>query len=340
MYLQKNFWFILSMVISFQHVLGGIQQQRALEEPIVEKEKVVIGYLSASRNDLPKIMDSIDLDILTHINIAFVNPNSSGDILNKEGELVCSPAKVSGIQEVVKKAHQKGIKVLISLGGGGIPECSGNWETLLEPTNRTMLVNNLVSFAEDLNLDGIDVDIEGALLTAIDQSGNYIPFIKEMRALMAPKGKLVTCATATYDGGRIPVGSIPYFDLVNVMSYDVGWGTNAHHSTYSDAVDHIQKWLAWGCPKEKLVLGVPFYGYFETVGGNSAPYKDLIAQNPDAAYVDEYNGYKYNGIPTMEAKTEYAVQHGAGVMIWELSGDVRGDLSLLKAIGGKISPKH
>ena len=271
----KKFWLLLSLVISFQHVFGGFQEQQTGEKATVEQRKVVIGYLSASRNDLHEIMDNIDLNVLTHINIAFVNPDASGNILSDEGELLCGAATVSGIEQVVKKAHQKDIKVLVSLGGGGIPECSGDWEALLEPVNRTNLVNNLVSFAEDLNLDGIDVDIEGALLTAIDKSGNYIPFISEMKALLAPMGKLLTCATATYDGGRIPVGSIPYFDLVNVMSYDVGWGTTAHHSTYDDAVDHMQKWLDWGCPKEKLVLGVPFYGYFETVGGESAPYKSF-----------------------------------------------------------------
>ncbi len=121
------------------------------------------------------------------------------------------------------------------------------------------------------------------------------------------------------------------------MSYDNGWGTTGHHSTYAHAVGHIQTWLGLGCPAEKTGVGGSFYGYTNTVGTGGTSYKDIVGQYPAAAYVDEYAGYKYNGIPTIEAKTEYAAQHIAGVMIWELSQDTSDSLSLLQAIGRKIS---
>jgi GH18 family chitinase len=52
--------------------------------------------------------------------------------------------------------------------------------------------------------------------------------------------------------------------------------------------------------------------------------------------VDSYRDYEYNGIPTIQTKTEYAMQHGAGVMIWEISQDTSDSLSLLQAIGKKL----
>src|SRR3546814_8636879 len=82
---------------------------------------------------------------------------------------------------------------------------------------------------------------------------------------MKARGKLLTCATASYEGGMIPQSSIAYFDLINVMSYDAigpSWGeAGAEHSSYAMAVRDLDLWLARGVARERLVLGVPFYGY-------------------------------------------------------------------------------
>src|SRR3546814_6282579 len=79
----------------------------------------------------------------------------------------------------------------------------------------------------------------------------------------------------------IPVTSIPYFDLVNVMSYDAigpSWGeAGAEHSSYAMAARDLDLWLARGVPRERLVLGVPFFGY--GFGGEKAnwSYRELAA---------------------------------------------------------------
>ena len=73
--------------------------------------------------------------------------------------------RASKLNYVVHKARQNNVKVLVSLVGGVIPGSSCNWEALLQPTNRQTLVNNLLQFVSDFNLDGIDVDLEGVGLT-------------------------------------------------------------------------------------------------------------------------------------------------------------------------------
>ncbi|MGS2741584.1 glycosyl hydrolase family 18 protein [Sinomicrobium sp. M5D2P17] len=342
---KKSIWFLTNLWAFAPFLWSCNSDQQLVENPdpeshhlvsmVQDNDKVVIGYIPTYVN-MQNTIDNTDLDIVTHINIAFVNPDVSGAVLSN-GEPTCSNASASDITYVVNKAHQENVKVLASLGGGSEPVCAGDWETLLQPSNRATLVSNLSAFVQYFNLDGIDVDIEGARLQALVNAGYYTPFIEDLRDALNPLGKLVTCATATYTGGRIPVSSIPHFDYVNVMSYDNGWGTTGHHSTYADAVSHIQTWLALGCPAEKLVLGVPFYGYTNTVGTGGTSYKDIVSQYPAAAYVDEYVGYKYNGITTIEAKTEYAMQNIAGVMIWELSQDTFDSLSLLQGIGRKLS---
>ena len=40
----------------------------------------------------------------------------------------------------------------------------------------------------------------------------------------------------------------------------------------------------------------------------------------------------YNGIPTIKQKTALAKEKASGIMIWQVKGDAKGNLSLLKAI--------
>lgn len=296
---------------------------------------LVVGYVPGWGN-VQTIIDNTDLSILTHINITFFSPNSSGAMISG-GQPVCSDASTAEITYIVNKAHQNGVKVLASLQGGVVPSCSGNMATLLQPANMPNLVNNLKAFANYYNLDGIDVDIEGSLLTTIKNAGNYTPFIQALRTVLNPIGKLVTAASAGYTSAMVPSSSFQYFDYVHIMSYDNNWGGSGNHSTYADALTHIQNFLNQGCPANKLTLGLPFYGYSGNVGTNGTAFKTIVSQCPAAAYVDSYAGYQYNGITTIEKKTSYAAQHIGGVMIWELSQDAPGTLSLLKAVGRKIN---
>jgi chitinase len=301
----------------------------------VTEDKVVVGYIKGGGN-VQSVMNSTDLNIVTHINLAFFKPNSSGTMMSG-GQPVCSDLSAADITYVVNAAHQKGRKVLASIGGASARSCSGDIAVLFRAANRTNFINNLASLATYFNLDGIDIDVEGTTLETIVNESNYAPFIAALRTKINPLGKLVTAATAGYEGGMIPSSSYPYLDLVNIMSYDIGWGGTANHSTYDDALTQIQRFLDDNCPASKLVLGVPFYGYKPTVGTGDISFKSLIAQyGANAAYVDYYDGYKYNGITAIEAKTKYAAQHIRGVMIWELSQDATGTYSLVKAIGRKI----
>lgn len=313
---------------------GNSKDSASLDVVDLEVEKVVIGYIP-TWVDMRATIDNTDLDILTHINLSFLNPDASGVFL-VDGEPFCSDGKTADIKYVVRKAHENGVKVLVSVAGGIIPECSGDWALLIREPNRTTVVNNLKSLVDYYDLDGIDVDIEGALLNTSIEAGDYTPFIRELRAVLNPLGKLVTCATASYEGGMIPQSSFPYFDYINIMAYDNNWNTNEHHASYEHAIRDMKMWLDLGCPPEKLVLGVPFYAHIGTVGTGHATYKDIVAQDPNSAQVDAYKDFRYNGIPTIQAKTEYAIKHGAGVMIWEISQDAPDSLSLLHAIGKKL----
>ena len=174
-------------------VLGAVALGSVAQ--VANAQTKVVGYIPSYKN-MTAVVDSTDLSKLTHINISFLNPNASGAVMSG-GDPVCMAGAFGGnaagseLSYVVQKPHQAGVKVLVSVAGGVIPPCSGNWATLLQPGNRTALVNNLLQFVNYFNLDGLDIDIEGALLTNIDNAGNYTPFIQALRNGL-PSGKLLT----------------------------------------------------------------------------------------------------------------------------------------------------
>ncbi|MDC7674512.1 glycosyl hydrolase family 18 protein [Asticcacaulis machinosus] len=309
--------------------------QPALAEP---KAPVVIGYVPAFKGMGP-IMAKADIGQYTHLNLSFINPDPTGAVVS-DGKMTCMP-DAGGVQvtseslrTAVDLAHAKSVKVLVSLGGGTIPQCSGDWRIMLEPHNRDIVVADLIKLVDDYGLDGLDVDIEGALLTEIDKAGNYTPFIAALSAALKARGKLLTCATASYEGGMIPISSIPYFDLVNVMAYDAigpSWGTPGdEHSPLSQAKRDMDLWRARGVPKDKLVLGVPFYGYgFGDYKDGYGGMRDLIARYGEDILKTDVIGKRcggcsyvtYNGLETLQKKTKLAADKGAGIMVWEISQD-------------------
>jgi hypothetical protein len=84
------------------------------------------------------------------------------------------------------------------------------------------------------------------------------------------------------------------------------------------------------------VLGVPFYGYGfgDAFRRRTYDYSEILSLYPGAEASDQVGStIWYNGIPTIRAKAAYVKDQGlAGVMIWSLDNDVKGERSLLTAI--------
>ena len=311
-------------------------------------EPVVIGYAAVFRG----LGDSIDhpgAGRYTHINLAFGNPDRGGAMI-KGDALACFPVSETAmltrkqLRDGVARLQAKGSKVLVSVAGGVIPKCSGDWAQLLTSAKRSATVKNLIALVDEAGLDGLDIDLEGALLTKIDKAGNFTPFIAELSAELRRRGKLLTCATASYEGGMIPESSIPYFDLVNIMSYDAigpSWGpAGAEHSPIDTSQRDLALWRARGVPKERLVLGVPFYGYGFGAFRPNWTYGDIAAAyGPGAQRFDLIGkacaGCSYvpfNSAVTIRKKAALAAREAAGVMVWEISQDTTAG-TLLDAIG-------
>lgn len=145
----------------------------------------------------------------------------------------------------------------------------------------------------------------------------------------------------------MPASVFQDLDFVNIMAYDETgtWAPDApgQHSSFAFAQSNVAYWLGRGLPKAKAVLGVPFYGYGfgEAFRRWGYPYAEIVAAYPGAEDLDQTGKtIWYNGRPTIRAKAQYVRDQGlAGVMIWSLDSDAKGDRSLLSAIDETLRAK-
>ena len=286
----------------------------------------IVGYIpNFSTPAMVEFVDQFDFSKLTHVNVAFFNPDVNG-IFPKE--------KGIGVDKIVAKAHEKNVKVLLSLAGGSD---QSQYTTLLMPENRTAFIAKIMDLLALYKADGIDVDLEGK---NIDK--NYEAFVTELSAQLKAKGKLITGAVAWWTRSRITDACLKAYDFINIMSY----GGNAQlHASPAYAKQHIDYWKEErGMPANKLVLGTAFYGRYDLEDKKfvTIKYKDLLEQYPGSALLDSLvrsedgRVIKYNGVNGTKARTKVALAECGGIMIWQLMQDSNGANSLLKAINDQV----
>lgn len=291
-----------------------------------------VGYLLISRPNLIQAAAEIDFSKLTHLNLAFVNPDPTGAFPD-------NPL----LPQMVKMGHDRQVKVLLSIGGGEIPA----WVTgFLTDNKRTAFVSALTEVVTRYGFDGVDVDLEGSSINE-----NYASFVADLSSALKAQKKLITAAIATVYGPVLPDAALARFDFVNIMSYDKTGPWNpavpGQHSPYDMAVSDLAYWgNTRGIPKEKMTLGVPFYGY--GFGANnvtsSLTYGDIVtsfpgAENKDQITLADGETMYYNGIPMIKNKTALALKEAGGMMIWELLQDAQGPNSLLTNMNDVITHK-
>jgi chitinase len=285
---------------------------------VTNAQHKVVGYIPKGQPT-----SEVDFTKITHLMIAFENPDAAGNL-----------SYTSGNDAFVTAAHNNGVKALISIGGGAASSdmtLQNRYTSLMSPTNRADFISKIVVYLNAHNLDGIDLDLEGP---AINQYYNdFVPALKTA----LPVGKLLTAALShTNNGDVVSPEAVQTFDFLGVMAYDRNWGQPLHHSTYDFAVTSANWWVTnKGMPPGKIILGVPFYGYTNTTGSGAISFENIINTYGTAAaqqdtWVSGGNTIYYNGIPTIRQKTQFVVDNAfGGIMMWQLAQDAAGTLSLL-----------
>jgi chitinase len=299
--------------------------------------KRVVGYVPLYR-DADAIVAAQYFSTVTHANISFVNPDDTTATFanfRKDGSWLATI-------NALRPKQQSGLKLLASIGGGAVREWIGK---MTKPHLREAYSDSLVQFALDEKLDGIDIDLEGSI---VSDSGNYNAFARMLISKAHAKGLLVTAAVAGWQSGMYANDMIQKLDFVNLMAYDYTgpWSPRSvgPHSGYARALREMETFATKAGDPSKITWGVPFYAHHYwtesdgTRAGTSLSFAEVVEQYPQGLDQDSVGTRYtqegimfYDGRITMRTKTLKAREFG-GIMIWELGQDAGGDLSLLKVI--------
>lgn len=289
----------------------------------------IVGYLPTYRFSSSS---QIEYCRLTHLNLAFANPDSAGNIVMPDISSVISDAL----------NDNPGINICISLAGAGLTaEQTDNWSNLIDiPSNRPAFIAKIVDYVLLNDLDGVDVDLEWEHVTS-----GYSGFVTELDSALDRHNKIITAAFPNQTRfSAVSDDALDAFDFINIMSYDSTgpWRPSSpgQHSSYSYSLNGINFWKNnVGISGDKLTLGLPFYGYnfVSSSTANAFTYASMVALNVSYADMDNVETAYYNGRPTIEAKVNLANNEVGGVMIWELGQDSFDEYSLLRSLHNKYT---
>lgn len=300
---------------------------------------LVFGYAQPADWNFDLYYDKIDWSSLTHILLSFAYVNADGT-LN-------SATLDKFITRLADRARANGVKPVISIRSGSGENFA---KAVATADGRETLATNIVTYARQHDMDGIDIDYEEySNLSDTENVRNLLDLFSRIRGKM---GEDMFLACAINAGTWLDYGKewASYFDYVSPMSYDAlnGKETPQQHASYEKYVTDIERCHDYyGIPYSKLLGGVPFYGYsWDNLPGTDANmgiafrsimdyYRD---KNPEAKNVDVMGQTLYNGQETIRRKCRYAKDKDlAGIMIWQLFQDSTvEDESLLRVVGEEM----
>ncbi len=205
--------------------------------PSVPTTKLVV-YIDDWTGSYSSWATKVDFSKMTHLNLAFYTATTGNNWQDSSGQ------SDSDVKALVTKAHAAGVKVLVSLGGGGGDSTVVN--QYKNTANDDALVSNLDALISRLDLDGADIDIEKESQGEVGDL--YATFVSKVIAKLHPEGKLVTAAVAQYLQPYMNDDTLHSFDFVNIMIY------SSNTSDYTSQANYYVN--TKGMAKSKITLGI------------------------------------------------------------------------------------
>ena len=161
--------------------------------------------------------------------------------------------------------RQSGITVVPMIKN--VPRWNDFTPLIADPVQRSAVITRLVRLVEERGYSGIHIDFEA--VNAGD-APHLTAFMRELAAQLRPRGKLVTQAVVarTSDTPTTWGGAYDYPALAEVNDYIVVMAYDFHYAGGSPGpvgpytwVQRVVSYLTTRVPREKLILGIPLYGY-------------------------------------------------------------------------------
>jgi len=255
---------ILALVWLGVAPIGPLLAPRASADEEKETAKVFVGYLYGPPRD-------VNFSLYTHLNHAFVTANADGKL---------NPGRGVPDRDLATRAHEAGVKVLVSLGGGGGEESFV--AIVANPDAEARYVDSVAKLVDEYDYDGVDLDWEYP--DTAEEVQGFERLVRGLRSRLDAIGKaknrpmLVTMAASanprTVDHLN-PEFLVENLDWVNVMTYDYAgpWTDRAGHNAplFGSSKWGVKNPLSIelsmthliekrGMPADRLALGLPLYG--------------------------------------------------------------------------------
>ncbi|XP_054154653.1 probable chitinase 10 [Oppia nitens] len=308
---------------------------------------------------------NLDPQSCTHIHYSFLtlDPDQLVMRFGSPGEIQGDLKQLLGL-----KAQYPQLKIVAALGGGGDGGDGKYGRMVTNQQSRARFVREAVKLLLEHGLDGLDFDWEypACPQTVCDdkhaaEKPAFAQTLKELRAAFDSSGRQLSLSVAVNAGRWLTDKAYDYptmasaCDYINVMTYDNAgsWSTaTGHHSGFDWSKQGLQMWSSQGIPKQKLLLGVPFYGIafqLKNSGqhGLNAPiqgpagaltYRQVCQDIRQQHWIPErsadgpiaYHGLDWVGYddPTSAYnKAKWVRDNGfGGILVWEVSqDDIRGE---------------
>lgn len=247
-----------------------------LIKPHAKLDKHVMGFLPYWRIE---DMKYIRPELLSEINYFGLTVDSDGKIIQLTNATEADPGwhiwNSKDMKDFISKTHIMGANSSVTI----ISQKNSVIEAILtSPTTQITLISQIVNLIKQNHLDGINIDFEYLGEADEEYKHQFTAFAKKLSETLkkqTPNTKLslsilplAARSNDLFDFPRIN----PYFDHFIGMSYDY-YGTNSEiagpvapmkgfkdnkyffdvETTYEDYLKFI--------PKEKIIMGIPYYGW-------------------------------------------------------------------------------
>ena len=244
------------------------------------------------------------------------------------------------------KQEQNGrnLRLWITIGGGGR---SGEF---LLATESKIFLSSIQQLAVSNNMTGVDLDCE--YFTSQTDYQMYLAWLE--RAIPELHNHNLKVSIALHAGMYLTSAIYESVDRIHFMTYDMMYDRTSmanrphdhYHADMYQTDQAVQKLVQSGCPRAKIILGIPAYFRHYQNPGMVKTFAEMVDEAAlenanDFSKLNEWKGFRGDSPESAAKKVKYARQQKlGGVFIWELGQDKQVDGNggyLLEAISAAVT---